>query len=71
MAISNVTKARKSALKKLEDFSPLVGVSNVTLSRWENDPDNSFTLAKLKTYYDNVGQDGKQYIRDYVFSFFR
>lgn len=68
--VSFVTKARKSALKTQEEFAELLGTSVVTLGKWENNPDEWFTPNKLKVYYDNVGADGKGYIRQYVASFF-
>lgn len=65
-----VTQARKTALKNLDDFAPLFRVSIQTLSKWENHPDKYMNAEKLRIYYDNVGEDGKCLLKQYVASFF-
>lgn len=59
-----------SALKSQEDFAPLLGVSVPTLCKYENNPDKWMTPDRLKVYYENVGEDGKQRIKEYVATFF-
>ena len=70
MAESLVAKARKSELKTLHDFAPLLGVSVPTLCRYENQPDRYFTPERLRVYYNNVGPSGKMLLKRYVGSFF-
>ncbi len=70
MAESLVAKARKSELKTLDDFAPLLGVSVPTLCRYENQPDRYFTPERLRVYYNNVGPSGKMLLKRYVGSFF-
>ena len=70
MAESLVAKARKSELKTLDDFAPLMGVSVPTLCRYENDPDRYFTPNRLRIYYENVGPSGKMLLKRYISSFF-
>ena len=70
MAKSLVAKARKSELKTLDDFAPLLGVSVPTLCRYENQPDRYFTPERLRVYYNNVGPSGKMLLKRYVGSFF-
>lgn len=70
MVESLVAKARKSELKTLDDFAPLMGVSVPTLCRYENDPDRYFTPNRLRVYYDNVGPSGRLFLDRYVRSFF-
>ena len=70
MAESLVATARKSELKTLEDFAPLLGVSVPTLCRYENQPDRYFTPERLRVYYNNVGPSGKMLLKRYVGSFF-
>ena len=70
MAESLVAKARKSELKTLDDFAPLLGVSVQTLCRYENDPDRYFTPNRLRVYYENVGPSGKMHLKQYINSFF-
>ncbi|WP_294373987.1 helix-turn-helix transcriptional regulator [uncultured Slackia sp.] len=65
-----VAKARQSSLKTQEDFAAMMGTTATTLCKWENNPDEWFTPIKLKKYYEAVGADGKQYLKDYVSSFF-
>ncbi len=67
---SLVAKARMSALKTQEEFAAMMGTTPTTLCKWENNPDEWFTPAKLKKYYEAVGTDGKEYIKRYVASFF-
>lgn len=67
---SLVAQARMTALKSQEDFAPLLGVSVVTLCKYEKNPDMWMTPEKLRVYYDNVGQDGKKLLRKYTASFF-
>lgn len=59
-------KARASSLKSQTEFSKMIGVSPVTLCKWEQDPDKWLTVEKLRLYWDNVGLDGKAYLREYV-----
>ena len=70
MAESLVATARKSELKTLDDFAPLLGVSVPTLCRYENQPDRYFTPERLRVYYNNVGPSGKMLLKRYVGSFF-
>nr|DAG44460.1 MAG TPA: Regulatory protein-modification, helix-turn-helix, transcriptional regulator, DNA [Caudoviricetes sp.] len=70
MAASLVAKARMTSLKSQEDFAPLLGVSVVTLCKYEKNPDKWMTPERLRVYYDNVGADGKQLLRKYAASFF-
>lgn len=70
MAENLVAKARKSELKTLDDFAPLLGVSVPTLCRYENQPDRYFTPERLRVYYNNVGPSGKMLLKRYVGSFF-
>lgn len=70
MAESLVAKARKSELKTLDDFAPLLSVSVPTLCRYENQPDRYFTPERLRVYYNNVGPSGKMLLKRYVGSFF-
>lgn len=65
-----IAKARMSALKTQEEFAPLFGVTVQTISKWEQSPDDWMTAAKLRTYYNNVGADGKKMLREYAASFF-
>lgn len=59
-----------SALKTQEEFAELFGVTVQTMCKWEQAPDDWMTPAKLRVYYENVGQDGKKMLRDYAASFF-
>ncbi len=67
---SLVAKARMTALKNQQDFADIFGVTNVTICKWENDPDKWMTPEKLRVYYSNVGQDGKRLLKQYAASFF-
>ena len=67
---SLVAKARMTTLKSQEDIAPLLGVSVVTLCKYEQDPDKWMTQERLKIYYDHVGQDGKRLLKQYAASFF-
>ena len=67
---SLVAKARMTALKSQEDFAPLLGVTVQTLCKYEQNPDQWMTPNRLMIYYSNVGQDGKQLLKQYAASFF-
>lgn len=63
---SFVAKARASSLATQEDFAKGLGVTSVTLSKWENDPDRWFTAERLRWYWEHVGDDGREYLKRYV-----
>lgn len=65
-----VAKARMTALATQDEFAELFGVTVQTICKWEQSPDEWMTPAKLRVYYENVGQDGKKMLRDYAASFF-
>lgn len=71
METTLVAKARLSSLKTQAELAELLGVTTTTLSKWENDPDHYFTQSRLRAYYDNVGADGRKYLRAYTASFFK
>lgn len=67
--LTPVAKARKMALLTQSEMGNLLGVSVVTMSQMEREPEN-MTMAQISKVYEAVGVDGKNEIKKYVDSFF-
>lgn len=63
---SLVAKARTTALLSQQEMGARLGVSAITLGKWERDPDHYMNAERLRAYWNNVGEDGHVYLKAYV-----